>query len=118
MAQTACGVHRLPLLSRHPRNHTKGIRPVDAPKDFTPDEVDHILALMRVIEAARAAKRRQALRGTDRPVLYTNSTDATDLVPQILEVLVNAPSLYQQHGGVIVRHRDEGKGKIEVVGEK
>ena len=80
-----------------------------------PEFVARVMALVQEIATERAAKQRaQAL---SRPILYTSNTDATDRAPLILEHLVNVPSLYQQHGGVLVRHRDEGKGKIEVLGK-
>lgn len=92
--------------------------------DVSPEDIANILDRVAQLSAERQRKRHElALQQTpqnqsQRVTISVTNTDEHELIPQVLNIIVRVPSLYQQHGGVILRHRDNGKGKIEVLGEK
>jgi hypothetical protein len=92
--------------------------------DVSPEDIANILDRVAQLSAERQKKRQElALQQTpqhksQRVTISVTNTDEHELIPEVLNIIVKVPSLYQQHGGVILRHRDNGKGKIEVLGEK
>jgi hypothetical protein len=92
--------------------------------DFSPEDIAKIHDRVAQLSAERQKKRQKtALQRapqseSQRVTISITNTDEHELIPEVLNVIVKVPSLYQQHGGVILRHRDNGKGKIEVLGDK